>query len=185
VKPDVDHGESEVPSGGQGRCGQTGEGPRGLGGASDADPALGEGVRLGREAKKKIDRLFSVSALAPIAPSFASATTVTFNGTGAASTDPVVGITSPAGQPGSTGGPNDFSIAIGGEDPNNNGGAQITFNAAGADHNFVATSFLSRTTPGRENSPLTRPPIPASRSLFPLLRTLELVAGMRRSAEMP
>ena len=72
----------------------------------------------------------------------AHATTVTFSGTGAASTDPLGGKTSlTTGQSGNTGGPNAFNIPTWGEDPNNNNGSQIVFNPTGADTNFVATSF--------------------------------------------
>jgi hypothetical protein len=71
----------------------------------------------------------------------AHATTVTFSGTGAASTDPLGGITSlSTGQPGNTGGPNAFNIPTWGEDFNNNG-SLVVFNPTAADGNFVATSF--------------------------------------------
>jgi hypothetical protein len=90
----------------------------------------------------KMNKLVMVPALIMLAPGLARAETVTLSGTGAASTDPLGGITSlSTGQPGATGGPNAFNIPTWGEDPNNNGGSQITFNAAGADNNFVATSF--------------------------------------------
>jgi hypothetical protein len=89
-----------------------------------------------------MNKLFLALALILLAPSFAQAETVTFSGTGAASTDPLGGITSlTTGQPGATGGPNAFGIPTWGEDPNNNGGAQITFNPTSADSNFVATRF--------------------------------------------
>jgi hypothetical protein len=72
----------------------------------------------------------------------AHATTVTYTGTGATSTDPLGGTVSlTTGQFGVGGGPNAAGIATWGEDPNNNAGSQITFNPAGADSNFVATSF--------------------------------------------
>lgn len=71
----------------------------------------------------------------------AQAATVTFSGTGAASTDPLGGTTSiSSGQPGATGGPNAFNIPTWGEDFANNG-MQVVFNPSSSNNGFVATSF--------------------------------------------
>jgi hypothetical protein len=86
-------------------------------------------------------RVFTVPILVLLAVSSAHGATLTFTGTGATSTDPLGGATSLTTGPGSSGGPNSFGFPTWGEDPNNNGGSQITFNPTGADNNFVATSF--------------------------------------------